>query len=208
MRFAALVVMFVTASCRLDSAGVGDPRELTPVDTGTIADTEPPEHDTLTVEDSDIDPVDVADTEPVLDTTIDAPPDVSPKCVGLPDPIYLAAKNKCYWVVPPTTGANVADAECRKTGTSDHITYVGGDEQPTITALAARAGRLLWIGLKSAGGTDAEDFAWMNGESNSYRNWAASQPKNGDGGCVIVRTDGKWENRSCDQLHPTICERD
>ena len=50
-------------------------------------------------------------------------------------------------------------------------------------------------------------FAWPGGafQPPTYLNWAPGSPTGG-GQCVVIRTDGLWENRNCSDKHEVICE--
>ncbi len=62
-----------------------------------------------------------------------------------------------------------------------------------------------WIGARigSAGG----DFAWLNGEPLSYRDFAPGEPNLlRVQHCVALEIDGRWYNRECSDRNRFVCE--
>jgi hypothetical protein len=66
----------------------------------------------------------------------------------------------------------------------------------------------VWIG-----GTDAAMegiWAWVTGEPWQYTSWGYGEPNNsgGDENCVEDGRDGAWNDNTCDQAKPYMCEWD
>jgi hypothetical protein len=80
------------------------------------------------------------------------------------------------------------------------------NDQAEMDFLNATWGNLnLWIGLQRVSGIVGQgndpvtSFAWVNGETSTYRNWASGEPNNWDGGENAVHTyanSGQWNDLS------------
>lgn len=76
---------------------------------------------------------------------------------------------------------------------------------------------LAWIGLnddplswKGVMGNDVNSWRWSaTGKTNlnGYQNWAPGQPNNvnGNQSCVVMNSDGKWNDQACDYLTSFVC---
>jgi hypothetical protein len=78
------------------------------------------------------------------------------------------------------------------------------------------ATKLMWVG-----GTDAAvegEWRWhdggqfwqgnASGSGTLYQKWSAGQPNDGGNNedCLAVATDGTWQDLSCDEAHPFLCD--
>ena len=72
-----------------------------------------------------------------------------------------------------------------------------------------------WIGLNDRSNEDT--FRWSDGTSfvsSSYKNWASGEPNNagllhfitGDEDCVVIKSSGEWNDKSCNDQKPFVCE--
>jgi hypothetical protein len=80
-----------------------------------------------------------------------------------------------------------------------------GDMAENDALRAALGSGTHWIGLNDR---DTEgSFVWTDASAPSFTSWAASDP---DGGaaqdCVELSADGSWNDRSCDDSVPFVCE--
>ena len=54
-------------------------------------------------------------------------------------------------------------------------------------------------------------YTWTDGTSWSYDNWRFNAPNNGNGNseqdCVILRSDGEWDDVSCSTSRNFVCEK-
>lgn len=199
MRWALLAV--ATLSCRLDVAGLGEDDAVALVqETAVVVDSAVDSAvDSGIVDEDTAVVVDTAVAETMAEVAVETPG----KCDGLPSPLFLATKNKCFWVAG-SGGGGIATTKC----IGGHIATIAADEQATVVALVKREARAHWIGLRSFGGTDPNDFVWSPPDPSPYRNWGPGEPKKMNGGCVIMLLDGKWVNRPCESVFPVVCERD
>lgn len=64
-----------------------------------------------------------------------------------------------------------------------------------------------WIGYNDR--SDEGSWEWVGG-GGGYTNWGGGEPNNGDiwsdENCAEMRTDGAWNDRSCDGDSPFVCE--
>ncbi|KAL1249198.1 hypothetical protein QQF64_020203 [Cirrhinus molitorella] len=66
----------------------------------------------------------------------------------------------------------------------------------------------VWIGLKSTNTWIwSRDPAFYSGGDLRYKNWENSQPK-GNGDCVFMNNEGKWNDRNCSFTKYFICYND
>lgn len=120
--------------------------------------------------------------------------------------------DNCYWVPDkdPLT-FEFANTRCQKPNPKDHIVTIGsaGENDFLVNVFPTCEDR--WIGLfaNPDGGAApvAADFQWKNTAPDGYRAWAPGFPT-GTGRCVVLRPDGRWENRSCTEVHTVVCERE
>ena len=54
-------------------------------------------------------------------------------------------------------------------------------------------------------------FSWADGTAWSYNNWRSNAPNNGNANseqdCVVLRTDGEWDDVSCDTTRNFVCQK-
>ena len=54
-------------------------------------------------------------------------------------------------------------------------------------------------------------YSWTDGTSWSYNNWRSNAPNNGNGNseqdCVILRTDGEWDDVGCSTSRNFVCQK-
>lgn len=61
---------------------------------------------------------------------------------------------------------------------------------------------LYWLGVDKTSGT----WAWTDGETNSYTNWASGEPSVAGQCAQIQKSDGKWYAADCDRSSYLACE--
>ena len=89
-------------------------------------------------------------------------------------------------------------AELATVDTADINTFIG-----------SRIQDFTWIG-----GNDLlveGNYSWTDGTAWSYTNWRFNAPNNGNGNseqdCVVVRTDGDWDDVACDTARKFVCQK-
>ena len=94
---------------------------------------------------------------------------------------------------------------CAKLG-AHLVTITDQDEAAFVSRLLD--GQDAWIGAtdRAREGT----FAWVTGESLTYREFAPLQPDDPQGmvDCLAISTGGGWYDRDCEQPYVHVCERD
>jgi len=132
------------------------------------------------------------------------------KCSGVRDGVERGGN--CYWVPQrdPLTW-EFANTRCQKPDPKDHISTIGSSGENDFLVATFPTCEDRWIGLNAThldgGAPQASDFKWKNTAPDAFRAWAPGFPS-GEGKCVVVRPDGKWENRPCIEVHTVICERE
>ena len=103
----------------------------------------------------------------------------------LAGPITNAANNHVYYLLTVKTWQN---AELEAVSLGGHLATIRNtnEHQFVYTNFASLGGtnRILWIGLTDLAvkGT----YQWISGEESTYRNWAAGEPNNANGGEDVV----------------------
>ena len=89
-------------------------------------------------------------------------------------------------------------AELATVDTADINTFIG-----------SRIQDFSWIG-----GNDLlveGNYSWTDGTAWSYTNWRFNAPNNGNGNseqdCVVVRTDGEWDDVACHTARNFVCQK-
>jgi cysteine-rich repeat protein len=119
------------------------------------------------------------------------------------------------WSIRPTDGHayllftqslswSEADAACRARG-AHLVTLADGAERVLVRSMTG--GGAHWIGLTDR---DVEgSFRWVTGEPTDALAWASGEPNSaGDEDCVESLPDSTWNDRSCDERAPFVCEQE
>ncbi|NXL64730.1 SFTPA protein, partial [Chordeiles acutipennis] len=79
------------------------------------------------------------------------------------------------------------------------------EENKAILSIVKQYNRYAYLGIKE--GDTSNQFEYINGKPLNYTNWHQYEP-NGKGTekCVEIYTDGKWNDKKCNQYRLTICE--
>lgn len=115
----------------------------------------------------------------------------------------LRLNGRVYFVCAFDASWNQARQYCASSGLSLARIDDLAEHDALCTALT---GGSHWIGLNDR---DVEgSFAWADGSAPGFTAWAASNP---DGGGAqdcseMQQSDGTWNDRSCDDLLPFVCE--
>jgi hypothetical protein len=110
-------------------------------------------------------------------------------------PVVNPANQSRYYVVEGATWSAIRDAGRAMGG--DLATIENATENEWVRAnLAAPVGNKLWIGLNDAG-TEGT-FAWSDGSTSSYRNWAPGEPSNNatNDYTQLLNDGGLWAHRT------------
>lgn len=134
------------------------------------------------------------------------------KCGGIVGGVQRGVgDDNCYWVpeAQPLTW-EFANTRCQKPNPKDHLISIGSAEENEFVVSAFPSCADRWLGFYTdVTGRDvtAGDFKWKNTAPVTFTAWAPGFP-NGVGACVVIRADGRWENRSCIEVHTVLCERE
>jgi hypothetical protein len=108
-----------------------------------------------------------------------------------------------------------AETACQSTGLALARINTSDDDDFLASLLTAP----LWIGANDlatpgqwywpSSTSDSDKLIWSGGadgsqENSSYVEWAAGAP--GSSSCASIRTDGRWVDTGCDEMHGYICQ--
>jgi hypothetical protein len=115
----------------------------------------------------------------------------------------VAEAERCYRFASSTSNWLGALQSCRQWG--GRLMVVGSAAEDQLLAEHMLAST--WIGLHDI--LSEGTFFWENGSNASYRNFAPSEPNDGNGSdCVEKRlSDGLWYDQPCSLSKPFACER-
>jgi hypothetical protein len=133
------------------------------------------------------------------DAAIDAlPPDADP-CI----PPYARTANGCHYFTGLTSNSAGAAAICAGTfgGGLPIVETAGESIFLGQTALGANPDARVWTGLTNNAGT----WTWRDGTAATFTMWVPGEPS-GNGPCVVLRNDGTWGDRPCEEIHGVVCE--
>ncbi|XP_032642210.1 pulmonary surfactant-associated protein D-like [Chelonoidis abingdonii] len=79
-------------------------------------------------------------------------------------------------------------------------------ENSAIQQIVVRHNKVAYIGINDI--QTEGSFKYLSGEAIEYSNWAAREPNNVGGieDCVEVYSDGRWNDKSCNEKRLIICE--
>lgn len=142
---------------------------------------------------------------PNPDTVISANPT---GCEGNGETYPGGELNSCYRVVavPALTWAQASiDCTLWSAGRGHLVSVTTAGEAEYVRTIAA--GATVWLG---AGDAKTEgDWKWLSGETWFFQNFGTGRPDNRERSehCLSLDSDGTWDDRTCDQPLPYICER-
>lgn len=177
-----------------------DGRDATPMDTGAAVDSGVAPMDTGVAVDTGTDTGAAVDTAP-------PPPDLPtmPGCTGgtgVMDP----ATGHCYWRV---AGFDWATARMACTSSGGHTVTIRNAAENALVRERFSSSLPAWIGFNDL--TTAGTWEWVTREPIEYRNWLVGRPDRvtmGARRCAVILAEGTWSDRSCDETHDVVCERD
>jgi len=124
-----------------------------------------------------------------------------PAC--LTDPSYSNSGTHRYKVITQSLEYDAAIDRCAADGA--HLAVV--ETQSENTYLAGRIGGNTWIGFDDL--TQEGAFRWITGAAMTFDGWSIGEPNDsGIEDCTYLRTNRTWNDASCAQLLPAICECD
>ncbi|XP_006899229.1 PREDICTED: asialoglycoprotein receptor 2-like [Elephantulus edwardii] len=121
---------------------------------------------------------------------------------------WLEHDGSCYWFSVSGTTWSEADKYCRLENA--YLAVINSREEQKFI-LQHSSPFHTWIGLTNSGGS----WTWVDGTNyeKGYLNWAFSQPDDwkghemgGSEDCVEIRSDGRWNDDFCEQVHRWVCE--
>jgi hypothetical protein len=131
------------------------------------------------------------------------------KCSVVPGAVQRL--DNCYWAQHEPLTFEFANARCQRLDAKDHVVTISSAAENTFVASSLAMGEERWIGLWAVTHGHAPprvvDFFWKDTTPDTFRAWAPGFPT-GSGRCVIMRSDGLWENRACTETHAVVCERE
>uniref|UniRef100_A0A8C3SGA8 C-type lectin domain-containing protein n=1 Tax=Chelydra serpentina TaxID=8475 RepID=A0A8C3SGA8_CHESE len=78
-------------------------------------------------------------------------------------------------------------------------------ENTAIQQIVVRHNKAAYVGINDI--ETEGSFKYLSGEAIGYSNWAGGEPNNlGTEDCVEIHSDGKWNDRSCNEKRLIICE--
>lgn len=118
-----------------------------------------------------------------------------------------------YWFCPTFLTLGAAEAKCK--AVSMHLPKVETKaEDDWLFATAAQSS----LGEYFLGATDAttpDEWSWLaggklwsgqaDGTAYGYANWSSNEP-NGSGDCLVVQSNGPWDDRTCTDQRKYVCE--
>jgi hypothetical protein len=157
-----------------------------------------------------VDPVDAGGEDPVLDAGPPPERDAGPppETDAGPPPSTCDGtewSGRCYHFA--TTARTFDEAESGCVSWGGHLVSIGGPSEQTFVRTLTGASPY-WIGLTDA--VTEGEYAWIDGSSASYREWASSFPRamRADDDCVSDQPDrGGWIDRRCRETNASVCER-
>lgn len=79
------------------------------------------------------------------------------------------------------------------------------EENEAIASIVKKHNTYTYLGL--AEGSTPGDFYYLDGAPVNYTNWYPGEPRGrGKDKCVEMYTDGKWNDKNCQQYRLAICE--
>ncbi|XP_019616063.1 PREDICTED: snaclec agkisacutacin subunit A-like [Branchiostoma belcheri] len=142
---------------------------------------------------------------------------------------WTEKNNTCYIVMRGKVNWTAADSHCKQFQ-ANLASIKDADENSLVTSLIGSApeGRtpLVWIGLKDVKKRRGQKWAWTDGSSFSFANWARGLPSNLNlpkqrKNCVGMyskntkgkgllkkkkkKKKGEWTNAHCSNTFPYIC---
>lgn len=83
------------------------------------------------------------------------------------------------------------------------------DQQAGMFSEAQPHGSSFWIGLTDDGHEDT--WEWIDAGNTQYTNWRNGEPNDGGGNygpqdCAVMEPAGEWDDLSCDEVVPYVCE--
>ncbi|KAM6163711.1 asialoglycoprotein receptor 2-like [Rhynchocyon petersi] len=121
---------------------------------------------------------------------------------------WLEYDGSCYWFSVTGTTWSEANEYCQIENA--HLAVINSREEQKFI-LKHTSPFHTWIGLTSKAGS----WIWVDGTNyeNGFTNWAYSQPDDwkghemgGSEDCVEMRSDGRWNDDICRQVHRWVCE--
>ncbi len=109
--------------------------------------------------------------------------------------------NKCYRVYTDTKTHDEAQAFCESLGT--HLLEPTSSTENDYEFFTDTSH---WIGIHDSG-TEGNFVYESTGAAITYENWGINEPNNlGSEQCVMKFSSNFWNDDSCDNLLPFVCE--
>ncbi|XP_074152778.1 mannose-binding protein-like [Sminthopsis crassicaudata] len=78
-------------------------------------------------------------------------------------------------------------------------------ENKALQELAEKFNKYIYLGISDE--VTEGTFRYQNGQIVSYTNWGRGEPNNaGNEDCVELQISGTWNDRSCTEKYPVVCE--
>ena len=123
-------------------------------------------------------------------------------------------RNLCYNVPEQQLNYDDARSHCQSNGGDLVIADSDNKKSPVkrlyLMSYHLNIGVDVWVGLKDAIGANNEaDYKWVNGQTNTYNNWASGQPSMASKRCVIMKCNyfSEFYDRDCSDLNHFVCEK-
>ncbi len=122
-----------------------------------------------------------------------------------PGSVTNPANNHCYFVVEnPMVGWDTAGTNCATNG--GYLASIDDDAENTFVHDLLGSSAQYWIGL-----SDFNNGVFIREDDfpQTFFAWAGGEPSTGSGDeCGGMQsTDGLWDEQSCNNTHPYVCER-
>ncbi|XP_075698904.1 pulmonary surfactant-associated protein A-like [Rhinoderma darwinii] len=97
-----------------------------------------------------------------------------------------------------------SQATCEDVGGSI-ATPMNEAENSAILTILKQYNRYAYLGIIE--GAIPGDFHYLDGDHVNYTNWRKNEPTGkGKENCIEMYTDGKWNDKTCNQYRLTVCE--
>jgi len=108
----------------------------------------------------------------------------------------------CYFLVEGGSDDWFTQRDACAAAGAHLVTITSQEEQDFVEPIG---GGDRWIGYSRIGATE---FSWLTGEPVTYEHWRQGEPNESGDACARLRDNGEWADRTCDNSHSAICERE
>ncbi|MEM9489538.1 MAG: C-type lectin domain-containing protein [Myxococcota bacterium] len=126
--------------------------------------------------------------------------DANAACPTMEQYVLGPTGDHCYRVVTESQVYDQAVARCAADGA--YLAVIDSrEENDFVSQLAASS---VWIGHDDLAVEGM--YTWVNGSNHVFASWNGERPVHAAEDCVVLESDGRWEDRGCGETFVFVCE--